>query len=146
MHDEYPAKRRTTIIAVIMGILLIISMLSFFDVFSIGDAFVKEYCEVPNRFECDDLKVTPQSISFTLKNKGDELTDLRIESSKEGCKAYLQRNLIRGSKANVRLDCDSTASRGKAFKSNLVIYYTPEFQLKSTQVEGRIKAVVTSNV
>ena len=139
---DYKVERATVTLSIVMLIFLIISILSFFDIFNISEYFKPEYCKFPSQFECEGLEISPNSIRFTLTNNGQDLEDLRISTASTLCESINFPSFSNEGKIEVDIPCVKTAPREKPYRDIIRFNYRTTTKLSRIEKEGKIKSSV----
>jgi hypothetical protein len=140
-YETEKAERAVRLFSIILGIVLVITMLSFFDVIDLR----RSYCDVPAGFECTGLKVKPTSIYFELENNVAEFNYIDIEFVEHsGCSAFHQGFTKGGDILKIEIKCSITEPQGKTFKDDMMISYETKTDFKSVTKKAGIKSKVVS--
>ena len=140
-NQEFKFERTVLIGTVIVVVLILFSMLSFFGIINLND-LNKEYCEVPTGFSCDNIYIGKDVVQFTLTNEGEDKSNIVIQADAEHCDAFGTDRLNRKKPIQVKISCLETAAPEKSFKTKLTFYYEKEFDFQTTEEEGIIKGIV----
>lgn len=143
-EHEFKTQKLTITLTVIMAILLVVSMLSFFGVYDVTEIFITHYCRVSSKFECTELKVTPGQISFKLKSRALEMQDITITPFAKSCTEQMISKIQAGTSTFVKLNCGQTAPKGKIFEDNIEMQYKLKDKIRFETDEIMIKSKVVS--